>query len=34
MNPDKYPKREQKIIAAYKGDIKAIRKEFPSVGRL
>lgn len=34
LNYRKFPKREQKIIVAYKGDIKAIRKEFPSVGRL
>lgn len=30
----KFPKREQKIIVAYKGDIKAISKEFPGIGRL
>jgi len=30
----KFPKREQKIIVAYKGDIKAIKDEFPSIGRL
>jgi hypothetical protein len=31
---DKFPKREQKIIVAYKGDIDAIADEFPKVGRL
>lgn len=34
LNYRKFPKREQKIIVAYKGDIKAIRKEFPPTGRL
>jgi len=34
LNYRKFPKREQKIIVAYKGDIKAIRKEFPAIGRL
>jgi len=30
----KFPKREQKIIVAYKGDIPAIKDRFPKVGRL
>lgn len=30
----KFPKREQRIIVAYKGDIKAIADEFPPIGRL
>lgn len=34
LNYRKFPKREQKIIVAYKGDIKAIKDEFPPVGRL
>jgi DNA modification methylase len=34
LNYRKFPKREQKIIVAYKGDIKAIRREFPAIGRL
>lgn len=34
LNMRKFPKREQKIIVAYKGDIKAIKEEFPSIGRL
>jgi hypothetical protein len=34
LNYRKFPKREQKIIVAYKGDIKAIRGEFPAIGRL
>lgn len=34
LNMRKFPKREQKIIVAYKGDIKAIKDEFPSIGRL
>jgi len=34
LNYRKFPKREQKIIMAYRGDISAIRKEFPPVGRL
>lgn len=34
LNYRKFPKREQKIIVAYKGDIKAIRSTFPSTGRL
>lgn len=34
LNYRKFPKREQKIIVAYKGDIKAIRQSFPAIGRL
>jgi hypothetical protein len=34
LNMRKFPKREQKIIVAYKGDIAAIKDEFPSIGRL
>lgn len=34
LNYRKFPKREQKIIVAYKGDIKRIRDSFVSVGRL
>lgn len=34
LNMRKFPKREQKIIVAYKGDIAAIKDEFPPVGRL
>ena len=30
----KFPKREQKIIVAYKGKIDAIKDEFPPIGRL
>tara|TARA_Y100000310_G_scaffold49910_1_gene46086 strand:- start:167 stop:1558 length:1392 start_codon:yes stop_codon:yes gene_type:complete len=30
----KFPKREQKIIVAYKGDIKAIKELYPPIGRL
>jgi hypothetical protein len=34
LNTRKFPKREQKIIVAYKGDISAIKDEFASLGRL
>lgn len=34
LNYRKFPKREQKIIVAYKGDIGAIGNDFPKVGRL
>ena len=34
LNYRKFPKREQKIIVAYKGDTAAISKEFRAVGRL
>jgi hypothetical protein len=34
LNTRKFPKREQKIIVAYKGDISKIGKEFPNIGRL
>lgn len=30
----KFPKREQKIIVAYKGDMKKIKESFPPIGRL
>lgn len=34
LNYRKFPKREQKIIVAYKGDIQKIKELYPSVGRL
>jgi hypothetical protein len=34
LNTRKFPKREQKIIVAYKGDIKKISNEFANLGRL
>lgn len=34
LNTRKFPKREQKIIVAYKGDISAIPKNFANLGRL
>jgi hypothetical protein len=34
LNSRKFPKREQKIIVAYKGDISKIKELFPAVGRL
>jgi hypothetical protein len=34
LNGRKFPKREQRIIVAYKGDVDAITKEFPPIGRL
>lgn len=34
LNMRKFPKREQKIIVAYKGDIKAIKDRFQPIGRL
>ena len=34
LNYRKFPKREQKIIVAYKGDISQIKSLFPAVGRL
>jgi hypothetical protein len=34
LNYRKFPKREQKIIVAYKGDIGTIKTKFASVGRL
>ena len=34
LNMRKFPKREQKIIAAYKGDISAIKELYVPVGRL
>ena len=34
LNMRKFPKREQKIIIAYKGDISSIKDKYPPVGRL
>jgi hypothetical protein len=34
LNMRKFPKREQKIIVAYKGDISSIKDIFPPIGRL
>lgn len=34
LNYRKFPKREQKIIVAYKGDMTKIKDRFPTVGRL
>jgi len=34
LNTRKFPKQEQKIIVAYKGDIKKIGQEFATIGRL
>ena len=34
LNYRKFPKREQKIIVAYKGDMKAISELYSKVGRL
>ena len=34
LNMRKFPKREQKIIVAYKGNISAIKELFEPVGRL
>lgn len=34
LNMRKFPKREQKIIVAYKGDISAIKTNFAQIGRL
>jgi hypothetical protein len=34
LNMRKFPKREQKIIVAYKGDIPAIKEVFAPIGRL
>lgn len=34
LNTRKFPKREQKIIVAYKGDIKEIQSHFKPIGRL
>jgi hypothetical protein len=34
LNTRKFPKREQKVIVAYKGNIKNIPKLFPPLGRL
>ena len=34
LNYRKFPKREQKIIVAYKGDMKKIKDNFSNIGRL
>ena len=34
LNFRKFPKREQRIIVAYKGDVSKITDEFPPIGRL
>jgi hypothetical protein len=34
LNMRKFPKREQKIIVAYKGKVDAIKDEFAPIGRL
>lgn len=34
LNFRKFPKREQRIIVAYKGDVAAIASEFEPIGRL
>ena len=34
LNLRKFPKREQRIIVAYKGKVQAIADEFPPIGRL
>ena len=34
LNTRKFPKREQKIIVAYRGDVSKIKEEFPNIGRL
>ncbi len=34
LNYRKFPKREQRIIIAYKGNVQAITDEFPPIGRL
>ena len=34
LNMRKFPKREQKIIVAYKGKVDLIKDEFPPIGRL
>ena len=34
LNYRKFPKQEQRIIIAYKGDMKEIINEFPTIGRL
>jgi hypothetical protein len=34
LNYRKFPKREQKIIVAYKGDMQKIKELYPAVGRL
>ena len=34
LNYRKFPKREQRIIVAYKGNVQSILEEFPPIGRL
>jgi hypothetical protein len=34
LNYRKFPKREQKILVFYKGDMNKIKELYPSVGRL
>lgn len=34
LNYRKFPKREQRIIVAFKGDVQSITDEFPPIGRL
>jgi hypothetical protein len=34
LNVRKFPKREQRIIVAFKGDVRKIADEFPPIGRL
>jgi hypothetical protein len=34
LNYRKFPKREQKIIVAFKGDVKSIKDRFAPIGRL
>jgi hypothetical protein len=34
LNSRKFPKREQRIIVAFKGDVQTITDEFPPIGRL
>jgi hypothetical protein len=34
LNVRKFPKREQRIIVAFKGDVRKIGEEFPPIGRL
>jgi len=34
LNTRKFPKREQKIIVAYKGDTSTISQNFANLGRL
>lgn len=34
LHQRKFPKREQKIIVAFKGDLKKIKSRFATIGRL